>query len=1508
TQNPPIGDFPSGYFTDAEALWNKNGLDWSDESNGLALRDSQTQTIGTTEFYAYANNGLTGTCTSDLPADVDIRASTIWFVDDVANDSIDWKFDLSDFGASSIEVPGIDADQYKLLKRTNPSGNFTVVSHCESVSNGEITFYQYPVEGDAYYTIGRGNEVATVTTTSASLITFNSASTGGNVTADGGGTVTTRGVCWNTSGTPTTSDFTTTDGTGTGEFVSSLTGLLSETQYYVRAYAVNSEGVAYGNEVEFTTLEFPPTCTLLELPIKYDLVSNNFNDIAVGLLSFPTVTDIDRDGLLDLLIGDYQGYIHHYEQESEHSTSFTLATSNFNGIDVGSSSTPALTDLDGDGILDLLIGEQQGYIHHYEQESEYSNSFTLVTSDFNGIDVGARSTPTFTDLEGDGLLDLLIGEYDGNINHFIQANENSTSFTLATSNFNGIDVGLRSTPTFTDLEGDGLLDLLIGEYDGNINHFIQANENSTSFTLATSNFNGIDVGLRSTPTFTDLEGDGLLDLLIGEYDGNINHFIQANENSTSFTLVTHTFDEIDVGTRSTPTFTDLDGDDLPDLLIGEGDGNINYYEQAEVSEFDFGDLIVNDSDTRKYFLSAKYLRENMNIACTGEGFSISLSESYGYSQNINISPSDGAVSETIYVKFEPPSVGQQTGNIAHSSTEMTTQNILLNGAGIPFDDTTGTALDFDGSDDYVDTILNDLSGSEITIEYWFKGSDNHSAVRQQSGSNYVVAGWNDLHILSNDGGTGNGITVGSGAEDGNWHHIAMTWKQNTTNGFVSYLDGEIVGNRTSGNNPIPEIGANVLLGSKNGTGEFMTGSLDEVRIWNIARSHTEIRENMYLSMMGIENGLVSYWQFNEGTGDYAYDPVGDNNSILIDMTEEDWIDSTIPFGSGFANSQIVSATGNVIFTDTDVTMDFTAKTGIDTFVVTKIESVPNIEPDTDDHICDSQYWVLNKFGSGTFTADLNFDISDDLTRDYAIYAINPEWIKLYERAGNSDDAWAFHSAASSFDPLTNEATFSGISELSQFIVTRQIPQPDKFVGIALAFDGDNDYVDIPDNSSFNSNSFTTEFWMKPDTLQIQSCIIKKNPGGGEKYWRIFMAWTNGTIEFDALPGEIANCAAANVAQAGEWIHIAAVYDHSAEAVRIYADGDLKSEVTGITDMGGASDKGFYFSVDGSTLEGSLDEVRYWNIALTGEQIRENMYLPLTGSETGLVSYWQYNDGTGTTLVDNISGIDGTLINKDEEDWIDSTLPFGEGTSDSQTETAGIVDFIDTGLSMYFNSHNSAEITVTRIDTTANINPTEPDEVFDEQYWVVNRFGSGSFDVDLTFTISEDLTIEDESNPSQIALFTRSSNADTDWIYLTDASSVSSANDEATFDGITGFSQFIVTRWIQSLDAPQNVIVSVADDSIYISWDAVEGANSYKIYASDDPYAADWGTEIATVSGTSWNGAISEDKKFYRVVASTDVIRDSDLEKKTIRISKRKPHSEVSTKEIHPTKIRRVLKK
>ena len=104
--------------------------------------------------------------------------------------------------------------------------------------------------------------IPSVITNSISNYTHNSATCGGNVTNDGGATITQKGVCWSTSQNPTINNNKTIDGNGIGGYVSNITGLNESTTYYVRAYAVNNAGVGYGSQISFTTETKPTTGTI----------------------------------------------------------------------------------------------------------------------------------------------------------------------------------------------------------------------------------------------------------------------------------------------------------------------------------------------------------------------------------------------------------------------------------------------------------------------------------------------------------------------------------------------------------------------------------------------------------------------------------------------------------------------------------------------------------------------------------------------------------------------------------------------------------------------------------------------------------------------------------------------------------------------------------------------------------------------------------------------------------------------------------------------------------------------------------------------------------------------------------------------------------------------------------------------------------------------------------------------------------------------------------------------
>ena len=124
--------------------------------------------------------------------------------------------------------------------------------------------------------------VAEVTTQNVIGITQTDATTGGIITSDGGSTVLARGVCWGTITSPTVSGQKTIDGTGTGSFTSNITGLSPNTSYFVRAYATNGNGTAYGQQISFMTNQVPDLNNSLQSYWKLDEISGTTASDAVG--------------------------------------------------------------------------------------------------------------------------------------------------------------------------------------------------------------------------------------------------------------------------------------------------------------------------------------------------------------------------------------------------------------------------------------------------------------------------------------------------------------------------------------------------------------------------------------------------------------------------------------------------------------------------------------------------------------------------------------------------------------------------------------------------------------------------------------------------------------------------------------------------------------------------------------------------------------------------------------------------------------------------------------------------------------------------------------------------------------------------------------------------------------------------------------------------------------------------------------------------------------------------
>jgi uncharacterized protein (TIGR02145 family) len=278
--------------SDGGAEVSERGICWS-TSNNPTIADSRTSdAAGTgsfvstitglsqgTKYYvrSYATNSAGTAYGNELSFTtvvITIPILTTTSITSVTTISASSGGNITSDGGASVTTRGIcwntsGNPTVADTKTTNGSGTGVFSSNITGLAAGTTYYaraYATNSTGTAY-----GNELSfttlsiiipTLTTTAISTITATSGISGGNITSDGGASVTARGICWSTSTGPTIADSKTTNGTGTGNFASNLSGLVSSTTYYVRAYATNSAGTAYGNELNFTTLSIViPTLT-----------------------------------------------------------------------------------------------------------------------------------------------------------------------------------------------------------------------------------------------------------------------------------------------------------------------------------------------------------------------------------------------------------------------------------------------------------------------------------------------------------------------------------------------------------------------------------------------------------------------------------------------------------------------------------------------------------------------------------------------------------------------------------------------------------------------------------------------------------------------------------------------------------------------------------------------------------------------------------------------------------------------------------------------------------------------------------------------------------------------------------------------------------------------------------------------------------------------------------------------------------------------------------------------
>lgn len=530
----------------------------------------------------------------------------------------------------------------------------------------------------------------------------------------------------------------------------------------------------------------------------------------------------------------------------------------------------------------------------------------------------------------------------------------------------------------------------------------------------------------------------------------------------------------------------------------------------------------------------------------------------------------------------------------------------------------GKSVNFDGVNDYIKILNNQglQSSASMTVEAWI----NSDIWKDQLHKGTIVSNGNstngnngfDLRAAENGkaefniaiGGIWYSVATPEIMTAGKWYHIAGVF---TGDSIQIYING-FLRNAVTVTGTISTFNKDLYLGACPGwTGRNFDGRIDEVRYWNIPKTQSEIKNSICSQLAGNEAGLLGYWKLDDGSGNQAADATGNGfNGTLTAMS----------ISTCWVNNYICSVLNPDIG-------------------ITKI-----ISPQTSEGLTNAEQ-VTVEITNFSMNNSVPFQISYQLNNNQALTENISNIIP-----GFSSMNYTFAQAADLSDSVENilelTVTMQGDSNASNNSLTNIVTSYNPGSNLSLNFDGVNDEVLINNSASLNptGNALTVEAWIMAFQWKdqvYQGTIVGKVEGSPDRGYNLG-AGAGGIVEFQISDnGSWNGVQTMPVLKTGRWYHVAGVYDGS--TLKIYVNGKLM----GTKSAGAISNSTCNLMIGecpswggGRNFSGRIDEVRIWNYARSESEINSNLDENLTGNETGLIAYWNFNHFPNANTVEDLS--------------------------------------------------------------------------------------------------------------------------------------------------------------------------------------------------------------------------------------------------------------------------------